>query len=455
VEGEVRAEQDQPSWRCLAVIKDPKKPRIKIACRNEEEHKTIKRLVEAKLPRGTRMLRDDLHPIKVDHVNRTAVLDETNNIRVGAAEAIGRENDVQIAKIGWLPLSDRQIYKAHGSMVIYLTRASDARRLLTDGYAYAGGESGKTAVFEHRDRPEQCYNYQRIGDGHRAYQCHNPQACANCAKEGHHHRDCREAVSKCVPFGGPTHHSAETAGSSTHLFMSSTFRMIQLNVRKRGEVHDSLMNDEEIQDAAVLAIQEPQARLIKGRLLTTPMGHHKWTKMVPRTFAEGRWAIRSMLWIRKDLEAEQVPIDSHDTTAALIRLPGRRVLVVSVYVQGQEPRALRETCERLRNMIVDARQGTGEVVEVVIAGDFNRHDQLWGGDDVSPVRQGEADDIIDLMSELSLCSMLARGTKTWQGGATNRPSTWFSPRRNWLHRWSSARCTRQITGQTTGPSRQS
>lgn len=33
--------------------------------------------------------------------------------------------------------------------------------------------------------------------------------------------------------------------------------MIQLNVRKRGEVHESLMNDEDIQDAIVLVIQEP------------------------------------------------------------------------------------------------------------------------------------------------------------------------------------------------------
>jgi hypothetical protein len=200
-EGEVRAEKAQPDWRCLAVIKDPKKPRIRIACRNEEENKTIKRLVEVKLPRGTRMLRDDLHPIKVDHVSRTAVLDETNNIRDGAAEAIGRENEVQIAKIGWL--SDRYTYKAHGSMVIYLARASDARRLLTDRYAYAGGESGKTSIFEHRDRPEQCYNCQRIGDGHRAYQCNNPQVCANCAKEGHRHRDCHETIAKFVPCGGP------------------------------------------------------------------------------------------------------------------------------------------------------------------------------------------------------------------------------------------------------------
>jgi ribonuclease HI len=52
----------------------------------------------------------------------------------------------------------------------------------------------------------------------------------------------------------------------------------------------------------------------------------------------------------------------------------------------------------------------------MITGDFNRHDQLWGGDDVSLSRQGEADPIIDLMSEFALSSLLKRGTKTWHGG---------------------------------------
>jgi len=39
---------------------------------------------------------------------------------------------------------------------------------------------------------------------------------------------------------------AETARSSTPPNMSNTFRMIQLNVRKQGPVHDSMMNDEDI-----------------------------------------------------------------------------------------------------------------------------------------------------------------------------------------------------------------
>jgi hypothetical protein len=36
--------------------------------------------------------------------------------------------------------------------------------------------------------------------------------------------------------------------------MNRAFRMIQLNVRKQGEVHDSLMNDEEMQDVTAIAI---------------------------------------------------------------------------------------------------------------------------------------------------------------------------------------------------------
>jgi len=192
--------------------------------------------------------------------------------------------------------------------------------------------------------------------------------------------------------------------------------MIQLNVRKQDTVLESLMNDEEIQNAAVLAIQEPWARRIQGRLLTIPMSHHKWAKMVPSTWREGRWAVRSMLWINKDMEAEQVAIQSPDMTAAVIRLPERRLLVASVYVPKDDHQALQETCDNLRRTIQEVRRKAATVVEVAIVGDFNRHDQLWGGDDVSARRQGEADLIIDLMNEFALSSLLRRGTKTWRGG---------------------------------------
>ena len=202
--------------------------------------------------------------------------------------------------------------------------------------------------------------------------------------------------------------------------MNKSVRIIQLNVRKQGAVHGSLINDKETRDAVVLAIQEPQARRIQGRLLTTPMTHHKWTKMVPSAWREGRWAIRSMLWVNKDVEAEQVPIESLDLTAAVIRLPERLIFMASVYVEGGDAAALDDACDRLRKAISKVRQDAGTVVEIIIVGDFNRHDQLWGGDDVSLTRQGEADPIIDLMNEFSLSSLLKRGTKTWHGGGQNR-----------------------------------
>ncbi|KAJ5292091.1 hypothetical protein N7478_001342 [Penicillium angulare] len=197
--------------------------------------------------------------------------------------------------------------------------------------------------------------------------------------------------------------------------MNKTIRIIQLNVRKQGAVHESLMNDEQTKDAVALAIQEPQARRIQGRLLTTPMGHHKWTKMVPSTWREGRWAIRSMLWVNKDVEAEQVAIESPDLTAAVIRLPERLIFIASVYVEGGDSLALDDACGHLRKAIAMVRRDTGAVVNIMIMGDFNRHDQLWGGDEVSLGRQGEADPIIDLMSEFALSSLLKRGTKTWHG----------------------------------------
>ncbi|KAK2687437.1 hypothetical protein QWA68_014059 [Fusarium oxysporum] len=266
--------------------------RVRITCRNESDHEVVKRVTEAKLALGARILRDDFYPIRVDNVSRIAVLDERNEVRAEATQTLGRENDTEVAKIAWL--SRRDVPEAHGSMVVYLKKRSEARRFISEGFFVAGEKSGTTKVFERRDRPKQCYNSQQITN-HKAYQCDRPQVCG------------------------------------------------------------------------------------------------------------------------REVEAEQVPIESLDVTAAVIRLPDRLVFTASVYVPGGDAQALQDTCGKLGRAITEVRRRSGRTVDVVITGDFNRHGQMWGGDDTSPARQGEADPIIDLMNDFMLRSLLRRGTKTWQG----------------------------------------
>ena len=101
VEKEMRTTNGHGKWRCRAVTRDAKSAnRIRIACRDETEQHMIKQVAETKIALGVRVLRDELYPIKVDNVNRLAVLDENEEIRTGVAEALGQENETTVAKIG-------------------------------------------------------------------------------------------------------------------------------------------------------------------------------------------------------------------------------------------------------------------------------------------------------------------------------------------------------------------
>ena len=54
----------------------------------------------------------------------------------------------------------------------------------------------------------------------------------------------------------------------------------------------------------------------------------------------------------------------------------------------------------------------------MIAGDFNCHDERWGGDEVAlSARHGEAGPILEMMEDLELDTLLRRGTITWENAA--------------------------------------
>ncbi len=144
------------------------------------------------------MLRDQLYLVKVDNANRTAVLDVDGNILLGIAEALGTENEVNIAKIAWL--SRKDIGKAYGSMVVYVTKSSEAKRLLEGQYFHLAGESAYTTIFVPREGPTQCFNCQEIG--HKAYTYKKPQVCGKYMRQGYHYKIYQAVEPKCILYSG-------------------------------------------------------------------------------------------------------------------------------------------------------------------------------------------------------------------------------------------------------------
>lgn len=152
--------------------------------------------------------------------------------------------------------------------------------------------------------------------------------------------------------------SARTAECSYPPVMVRTLQVLQLNVRKQSMVQQSLINDSQLKDFRVLAIYELYARTIDGTVVTVPMGHSNWTKVMPTVQQGEGWAVRSMMWVKRDIELEQIQVQSADLTAVVLQLPDRSVLVVSVYIE-HNAEALLDTASELHQLIQETRNRIG------------------------------------------------------------------------------------------------
>jgi hypothetical protein len=200
VEKEMREGEEGSGWRCVAVTRDPRNAdRIRVTCRDESELARVKEAVEKTKAAGSRVPQDQCHPVKVDNACRTAVLDEHGELRTGAVEMLEKENEVRIAKISWL--SRKDLPKAYGSMVVYVTKRVDAARLLEGQYFTVDGESAFTRVFEPRRGPVQCFRC--LGLGQKAFSCGKAQVCSRCAQPGHRQSECQAETPKCAICDGP------------------------------------------------------------------------------------------------------------------------------------------------------------------------------------------------------------------------------------------------------------
>lgn len=188
IETEIRTREDKKHWRCAAVVKEARNPdRVRVVCRDEGEVQLVNGAAQKITVPGVRVLRDQLYPVRVDNANRSAVLDADGNILPGAAEALGAENEVNIAKIAWL--SRKDVVKAYGSRVVYVTKDSEARRLVDNRYFHLAGESGYTTVFEPRAGPTRALFPGSCST--KAFSCKKPQTCGRCAGQGHRRSSCQ------------------------------------------------------------------------------------------------------------------------------------------------------------------------------------------------------------------------------------------------------------------------
>jgi hypothetical protein len=206
------------------------------------------------------------------------------------------------------------------------------------------------------------------------------------------------------------------------MVVSRTLRVLQANLRKGPETHLSLLNDRSLQSCDLLMISEPYVFLMNDTACSHT--HANWTPLWPSQRhppAGGLRPHRSMIWVnKKTYPHRQIDVVSADIAAVLLFTPSP-ILAISVYIppgRGSEgTRTLTQGLDAIRDAHRQVRYEYGANIDILMVGDFNRHDQLWGGNQVATQpRQGEAEPIVLLMADWGLTSLLRRGTTTYEEG---------------------------------------
>jgi hypothetical protein len=203
--------------------------------------------------------------------------------------------------------------------------------------------------------------------------------------------------------------------------MTSTLNILQANLYRSSGVQDALYNDPDIWDFDAILIQEPHYWEIAGHLHVTGAGPN-FEVIKPKTpQRENRTQrIRSCMWMNSNVEYTQLTIKSNDITAVILKQGNRSILIASIYIPSigngyeSDEQELHSRVQEAQEAITRERDNNPEL-EVFIAGDFNRHDTIWGGNEVAAEsRQGEGSRILDFIEENNLQLLTQRGVATWE-----------------------------------------
>lgn len=172
---------------------------------NSEEDARVLQQNQAWLEKlqGARLGQEPWYPIKIDDVRKIDVF-ENGELREDFKDMFQQENEAQAQRISWLSGP-----KPYGSMIAYLSKASDASRLLHRKMVQIRGEVSFTSEYQYQQRPMRCRNCQKYG--HKEARCKNQTVCGRCAGS-HKVIECTVAERKCGACGGG--HEASYSGCS-------------------------------------------------------------------------------------------------------------------------------------------------------------------------------------------------------------------------------------------------
>lgn len=182
----------------------------------------------------------------------------------------------------------------------------------------------------------------------------------------------------------------------------------------------SLLNDKETNKFDLLLLSEPFRFTPKDGTKPLYPKHHAWEAVTPTTFTpttHQRFNFRSMIYINKRLKYKAIPTKCSDLTVITIQHGNDTMVVISVYVANASGRQesnqiLETTLNYIREAIQTARAKAPEA-SLLIAGDFNRHDEVWRGRIPVHGRRGEADLLLQFITEQELWNALPQGTPTY------------------------------------------
>jgi len=155
------------------------------------------------------------------------------------------------------------------------------------------------------------------------------------------------------------------------------------------EVQDAMYNDQELWGFDLILMREPHYLDFGNNIHVTGTGPN-FEAIKPKTIQQDNQEsrIRPCIRVNRNMEYMQHATTSSDITAATVQKAGRSILVALVYIpyvtsireENEQQLANRE--QEIQRMI-GKEKINNPGLEIIVAGDFNQHDSLWGGSHVA------------------------------------------------------------------------